>query len=904
MGNACWQSVAAIVGKYLAERRATPGKPKTGSKKTMAAHTRALTAILLAGGAVGIICAGMLAKPITAAAQDNLQEISPSSCDYRVATDYGCTLPPGSTIKLPMSAPAVTPPPGWHCIAGQPPTGIVYYHEPSVDAGITITWVPQQGSACGKISGYALVTVAANARPQYLATDFFLGNDVGECQDGTGICANGIADNGTRWSLDISLPPYVISFHQQVATKDFPSGTTPYTFTDYPPATSTPGTSAATVTCNTTTKIVPSQGQFSYSTSVMCSSKNGIVGSVNYAIQRAWPDRVDYIPGPVYQCNAQQTCQTPATTFKTYGNFPGVYTVSTFVNLLNPINDEGLPGNVIQYGGANYQMVPYNNTQTPYPLVNPDGWQGQHVPFPDTERLFNFVNCPADAQGSAARPQCSAYNTPQLRVNTIAAYNSKGYRVPKGVTANSSGKYITQYIKPIECGGGVQGSNGAFLQPGQASAFASWWNDFSPCAPAPPSVSWQTPKPAFTKYIGDTLNLSVAAVSATASPVVTFRATYPGYTDPSDKQNHWFTIAAATKSSSGIYHYHWKLALPNGQPIPAGQLTIMATACNGQDNCTSSAITGQIRTRYLLFALGLSTNYDASKSPATGFSDMQKHLLQAYPGATSGVYLYPCNNGGCNGRNYSTADTCTNTISEDITALDDQIRAYAAAHTDTDVYVIGDSLGGVTAYGYLAGLRAQHWPSLPGGNKVKGVVTVDAPLGGVPVIDLPAVTRIFNFQCFSPADALDPKPIAPLTELAQVPNPDSGASGGTALLAPYLFPSLTANISNDKLNRDASAQGVRILSIGNLKDYGFAISQSYCAPLLGQTVDLLGSQFVDEQAPWGVYSRFISLGLPSHSCAGDIKNQVNHGVAMAEPVVEAGVANFIAGKAPQPLPVY
>ncbi len=425
--------------------------------------------------------------PKATASQSNFQAVSPTTCDYSTSTDYFCTLPPGSTIKLPMSAPARTPDPGWYCVAGDQPTQIVYYGGPSPTSDMTVQWVPQHSGSCGEVSGYALVTIGAQARPQYLVADFYLGNVYGECKTGTQppLCANGIADNGTRWSLNISLPQYVLNFKQQVVTSNFPNGTTPYTFTDYPPAaSSSPSTNAATVKCNVNTKVMPAAGQFSYNTSVACNSANGIVGAVSYAIQRTWPPQVgrtDSNAGPTFQCNAQQTCQTSTYTFQTYGNQPGAYIITTYVVLLNPMNDVGLPTSVQHYVGPTYQMVPYNNINTPYPLINPAGWKGKHLPFPDTEAMISFANCPAASQGTTS--SCTAYNTSLLRQNTIATYTQKGYSVPSGVTSSSSGQYITQYIKPIECGGNTAGANGAFLQPAQASQMNDWWNNFYPCAP-------------------------------------------------------------------------------------------------------------------------------------------------------------------------------------------------------------------------------------------------------------------------------------------------------------------------------------------------------------------------------------------------------------------------------------
>ena len=873
------------------------------------------TAALIITGVMQTI-ANSPGKAIAATSQPGMQTISPSTCDYSTPTDYFCSLPPGSTIRLPMSAPARTPDPGWFCVPGTPSTHIAYYGGPTPDSGLSITWVGTGGGSCGAVSGYAEVAVSPRARPQYLAADFFLSNVFGECKiSNPGLCANGMADNGTRWSLNITLPQYVVKFSHQVVTSNFPNGTTPYVFPDYPPPGGpSPPTNAATVTCSVTTKMIPAQNQISYSGDVSCNSPNGIVGRIAFNIYRIWQDRTDFNGGGVFLCSQQSyqsSCQTPTYTFQTYGNNPAVYKVAIDVNLLNPTNGEGLPGNVIQYTGADYQLVPYNNANTPYPLVNPSGWNNHHLQFPDFETLPSFTYCPVGYQGSLLHPQCTAYNTPLLRSNTISSYGQRGYIVPSGVTPSSSGPYITQYVDPIECGGTTNGSNGVFLKPSEATQFTTWWNNFSPCAPQPPTLALSAPSQNFTTDIGDKLQITASSNAGAANPSVSFFASYPGYSDPANPNNHWFaltTLNAPTKGGN-TYQYAWDLKAPNGQPVPTGALSIMATACTAPNDCVSKTVNGNVRRRLFLFALGLSSSYNTANPDPAGFGDMQNRLLQAYPGSDSKFFIYPdCGQLSCSNTSYSTDDTCTNNLPQDISALEQQVRSYAATQPNTDIYIIGDSLGGTTGFGYLAQRNLENWAALPNSGQLKGVVAIDAPLGGIPAADVPGIDAIFHTKCIGISQLS--MPIIPLIGLGRIANASAGYFGGSASIENLL--SSAQHSTNQQVAQAAAGHGTKVLSIGNLQDYGYAMSGCVFIKsfLLSHglpdpsPVDFIGSQFLSDLQTGGVYGRYIDKGLVGGCDFDTFFNQVNHGIAMSNSEVEQSVVDLVGGQRALPLPIY
>ena len=104
------------------------------------------------------------------------------------------------------------------------------------------------------------------------------------------------------------------------------------------------------------------------------------------------------------------------------------------------------------------------------------------------------------------------------------------------------------------------------------------------------------------------------------------------------------------------------------------------------------------------------------------------------------VYSYHGNKSNGDPLPYDCTQTFSNPLSDDILALNKQITRILTNNPNfkgkpTDVHLIGHSLGGVIAFGYLAYLKSLgalngSIPNVPGA-RLKDVVTLDSPIGGV-----------------------------------------------------------------------------------------------------------------------------------------------------------------------------
>ncbi len=255
---------------------------------------------------------------------------------------------------------------------------------------------------------------------------------------------------------------------------------------------------------------------------------------------------------------------------------------------------------------------------------------------------------------------------------------------------------------------------------------------------------------------------------------------------------------------------------------------------------------------------------------------------------------------------YSCFDTFDHSLNQDVRTLDLQIRAYLqeVGHKNTDVYLIGDSLGGAIGFGYLSLLKTKGWSALPNGGQLKGVITLDAPLGGVPNADLGAIQAVFDTKCGrGPARSIDP-----LDELETVFFDNTGEAkplGGTADLTHVIFPkfSVPTGFDNQQLADEAASHNIHVLTIGNDRDFGYAIAN---CDILNFTslVDYVTSQFVHNEPPLsGVYGREISVSVRNNQqCTLDLLHfEINHGAVLTDSTVQKGIVDFIENNNPDPL---
>src|SRR5947209_3915808 len=138
-----------------------------------------------------------------------------------------------------------------------------------------------------------------------------------------------------------------------------------------------------------------------------------------------------------------------------------------------------------------------------------------------------------------------------------------------------------------------------------------------------------------------------------------------------------------------------------------------------------------------------------SKSTDTDFRQIVKALKKAHPDADFMIYSYRGIDKRGNPLPYTCEETFTHHISELVTPLKMQIIKYLELHPNTQVYVIGHSMGGVIAYGLLADMMIYGYLNFNGG-QVLGIATMSSPLGGIPGfhgIYYALISHTYQMQC-------------------------------------------------------------------------------------------------------------------------------------------------------------
>lgn len=252
---------------------------------------------------------------------------------------------------------------------------------------------------------------------------------------------------------------------------------------------------------------------------------------------------------------------------------------------------------------------------------------------------------------------------------------------------------------------------------------------------------------------------------------------------------------------------------------------------------------------------------------------------------------------------YACADSRDQSLSADVDALDRQIAAILAAHPGARFHLVGFSLGGAVAFGYLARLASEGWP-LPGSASLRSVTTLDAPLGGAPFVEL-----LCGFAPDVCGGRSDPAPHSALRDLSLTWTSASGIpAGGTRELASRVgdpaiaasgtaFVGPSAPLTNQAVAAAAAARGISILTVGNVRDWLYAPAGPNAGPLA-----FLDTQWVTtDPRGAGVHARAISAGpgaCPAES--GDLAASFgcNHALVVRDAGVATAINALIAGGTP------
>jgi pimeloyl-ACP methyl ester carboxylesterase len=284
------------------------------------------------------------------------------------------------------------------------------------------------------------------------------------------------------------------------------------------------------------------------------------------------------------------------------------------------------------------------------------------------------------------------------------------------------------------------------------------------------------------------------------------------------------------------------------------------------------------------------------------FSDIKASLSHEDPTATFLMYSYHGFTDDGKPEPYPCGLTIANDLADAAVGLRSQISQYLLTHSNTDVYVIGHSEGGVVAFSFLTHM-AEGKLSLPNKGILKGVFLLDAPIGGV--------TDNFLYGQFAKAVAARNPGCGRLTDLpavkdlvrlytsATLPN----FRGATASIDQKIV--MLGNKINQTVAIDAMQQGIVVATIGNSNDKMWR-PKDVCAVLGGNfpTTQWLYEVRSGRNAQGGaVYSRSFKSG-PEIPCSIPTmaKYMLNHADVLKDKNVLLAIWQMVSGGAPKALP--
>jgi hypothetical protein len=289
-----------------------------------------------------------------------------------------------------------------------------------------------------------------------------------------------------------------------------------------------------------------------------------------------------------------------------------------------------------------------------------------------------------------------------------------------------------------------------------------------------------------------------------------------------------------------------------------------------------------------------------STSTSTNFRQIVNALKKVYPDADFLNYSYRGIDKRGNPLPYTCEETFTHPISELVTRLKMQIITYLELHPNTQVYVIGHSMGGVIAYGLLADMMTNGYLNFNGG-QVLGIATMNSPLGGIPGfhgIYYALVSHTYQTQCNVLASKhLVLKSLADLVHLFPDGNTSVPFGGKDSLMRVVTG----GDSTNQRVAQAAVRHYIDVLTIGNVRDYTFNFNM---CPGYGSTPDsrFLSTQWVTDQGNDSrLYARVIKEGKPNCPDIGQVG--INHAAVFLSPAVQAALIEWSQGKTPASLPI-
>jgi pimeloyl-ACP methyl ester carboxylesterase len=290
---------------------------------------------------------------------------------------------------------------------------------------------------------------------------------------------------------------------------------------------------------------------------------------------------------------------------------------------------------------------------------------------------------------------------------------------------------------------------------------------------------------------------------------------------------------------------------------------------------------------------------------------IQPFLLNKFPGSYFLVYSYHGFSTDGKPLPYTCALSTDSDIGDLAVGLRNQITQFLRSHPNTDVYVIGHSLGGVIAFSFLAQMIEGNnnlLNSLPNGGVVKGIFTLDSPIGGV-TQDLFYTQVAARSAVLISAILIKPNCIsANLLTLPVVGELNDLFKSATAPEFKGATASVDATITqlNQKKNqdvaRDAMQNGVKVATFGNSSDVLWQPGLCY-----NPMSNFLNTQWLNEvqsgtnQQGGAVYARTFSEGTLSCNTLLNANNPGNHFSVLTNQSVQTAIWQVITGSAPDAL---
>lgn len=239
---------------------------------------------------------------------------------------------------------------------------------------------------------------------------------------------------------------------------------------------------------------------------------------------------------------------------------------------------------------------------------------------------------------------------------------------------------------------------------------------------------------------------------------------------------------------------------------------------------------------------------------------------------------------------YACEDSRDQSLATDVSLLDVQLLAMAAAHPGATFHLVGFSLGGVVAFGHVGRLVAGEGGVLPGGARVASVTTLDSPLGGAPFVEL-----LCGFAPEICGGTVVPASDSAMRDLSALWGSGDGEPAGARR-------SIVSRVGSDMSSNQAvataaAAKGIAVLTVGNVRDWVYAPAGPGKGP-----VTFLDTQWLtNDLAGAGVSARAIDSGpqfCPDESGALSDAFGCNHALVLRDASAAAAILAVLRGSLP------